>query len=244
MKHRHQLSAFLSGVLLTSLVLGIAAFPTLASSATRVIEVFTGVRVYVDEQDLDAGDTHGNPEAFIYNGTTYVAVAAISKSLGSPVQWEGTTRSVYIGKHTGTTPAQWLFDLDYFDMGGSASLRSIIKDNLGNEHQHTYRGNRASSFPGFYRDQNNYMSFKLNAQYSRLTGTMFQQYDYRTHGGETTFYIYGDGELLWSGVTGRGVDPADFSVDITGVLQLTVKAAVTNEYDMGYGALGEVGLWT
>lgn len=94
MKHKRILTA----VVTTALLLGLA-MPVLAAVVTKTITVETDVKVYVNDKALDAGDTHGNPDCFIYNGTTYVAVAAVSKSLGQDVKWEGQTRSVYIGRH-------------------------------------------------------------------------------------------------------------------------------------------------
>lgn len=235
-------AAFLAGVLVAVLVMALA-LPTFAVLSGKQVTIYPGVNIYMDDVLLNPTDANGNPvEVFIYNGTTYLPVRAISEALDKVVQWEGDTSSVFIGKHTGEKPADWLFSLDYFDYGGSWARNYITMDNLGVEHSHTYRGSNASTgIEGFYGT--NYMTFKLNAQYTRLTGVAFQQYEARAKDGTTTFQIYGDGELLWSGSTGRGVDPQEFNIDITGVLQLTVKASVTDGW-YGFGCLGEVGLWT
>jgi len=95
MKHNRRI---LTALLTAIVVLGLT-IPALAAVATKDITVETDVKVFVNDKALDAGDTHGNPDCFIYNGTTYVAVAAVSKSLGQDVKWEGETRSVYIGRH-------------------------------------------------------------------------------------------------------------------------------------------------
>lgn len=98
MKHRQRRIGFVAGLLVAA-SLSAAVLPTLAVTVAQTLTVHTGVSVYVDDVKIDAGDTHGNPDAFIYNGTTYVAVAAVSKSLGEAVKWENSTKSVYIGKH-------------------------------------------------------------------------------------------------------------------------------------------------
>ena len=102
MKKRQKATWFVSGVL-CSAVMASTVIPSVAALMEQKLTVHTGVQVYVDDVKLDAGDTHGNPDAFIYNGTTYVAVAAVSKSLGEDVLWEGDTKSVYIGKHEGVS---------------------------------------------------------------------------------------------------------------------------------------------
>ena len=100
MKHKRILTVVVALVMILGLTI-----PALASIATKNITVETDVKVFVNDKALDAGDTHGNPDCFIYNGTTYVAVAAVSKSLGQKVKWEGGTRSVYIGAHKGSGDA-------------------------------------------------------------------------------------------------------------------------------------------
>ena len=99
MKHKQSMMGFVSGILVSVLVAG-TVLPAVAAGTS--IWVDSGVKVYVNDIKIDAGDTHGNPDAFIYNGTTYVAAAAVSKSLGENVKWEGSTKSVYIGKHEGS----------------------------------------------------------------------------------------------------------------------------------------------
>ena len=103
MKHRQRRIGFVAG-LLVAVSLSAAVLPALAVTVAQTLTIHTGVSVYVDDVKIDAGDTHGNPDAFIYNGTTYVAVAAVSKSLGEAVKWEDSTKSVYIGKHMNETP--------------------------------------------------------------------------------------------------------------------------------------------
>lgn len=99
MKHTRKATWFLSGMLCAAILANTVA-PAAAALAAKTIEVYTGIEVFVDDKRIDAGETHGNPDAFAYNGTTYVAVAAISKSLGENVIWDGTNKKVYIGEHT------------------------------------------------------------------------------------------------------------------------------------------------
>ena len=101
MKHKQKLMGFVSGCLATAALI---TSPMAVELVAQTLEVYSGVKVYVDDKKIDAGNTNGNPEAFIYNGTTYVAVAAVSNSLGETVRWDGANKSVYIGKH-GETPS-------------------------------------------------------------------------------------------------------------------------------------------
>lgn len=234
MKKTHTIRAFLAGVLVTLFVVGIV--PSTLAAGGKNVEIFPGVNIYIDDQKLNPTDANGNPvEAFIYNGSTYLPVRAISEALGRPIQWEGATTSVYVGKHSGSRPAVWLSQMDYF--AGTADsgfyTASSEKDNFGTTHTNCITR---------YFDR----SYALNGQYSRLTGTLYQTYDRRSLTVDSSYYleIYGDGELLWSRIFQRGdtgIEPIPIDINLTGVLRLQVKFGGGSNATL---SLGDVGLWT
>lgn len=217
--------------------------PTAASMVGKTINVYTGISVYVDDQEIIPTDVNGNRvDVFYYNGTTYLPARAISKVFGKPIQWEGKTQSIYIGSHKSDKPAVWLQELDYFT-GNDLRVRDNVKDNMGNNRQETISGN------GYTGEFDN--TYLINGQYSAISGTLFQIYDERSTEGEraSKLKIYGDGDLLYSAEVRGGVEPVDFQVDITGVMELRV------EFDPYYATrvfgtsryvaeLDDVGLWT
>lgn len=239
MKRTNKFVSFLSGMLTALLLVGMAA-PALAAGFSKYIEVSTGVSLYMDDTKLDPRDANGNPvEVFIYNGTTYLPVRAISEALEIPVQWDGSTRSVYVGKHTGNKPAVWLADMDYFLGTENLSKANTAKDNTGETHVHCI-------MRGFTR------KYMLNGNYSRLTGTLFQKYEYRSDSlfsEKPGMAIYADGELVYEYGFAKGdtgIKPVNFDIDLTGVLELEVSFGDGGD---SYGlsaclALGDVGLWT
>lgn len=228
MKKAQNAKWFVLGVLVTVMVIQFA-LPSMAALASKTIQVFTGIDIYVDDKKLNPTDANGNPvEAFVYNGTTYLPVRAVSNALDVPVQWDGKTSSVYLGKHSSEKMAVLLANLDYFT-GKDLSLKNL-KDNLGNEHPQSLNTNF----------NNTYL---LNGQYSAISGTLFQVYEYRSKYTETTLNIYGDGELLYTATVTQGVQPIDFKVDLTGVLELRVELA-GNSVMYDTGALADLGLWT
>ena len=80
------------------LLIQLPCSPALAALTNKTIQVATGVSLYINDQKLDPKDPNGNPvEPFILDGTTYLPVRAVSEALGVPIQWEGSTWSVYIG---------------------------------------------------------------------------------------------------------------------------------------------------
>lgn len=233
MKRMQKAKYFLSGILCTLMLLALTE-PALGALVGKAIQVYTGVNVYVDDVKIEPQDEHGNPvEVFSYNGTTYLPVRALSKAFGKPIQWDGKTLSVYVGKHSSDKPAVWLENLDYFDSDGHTLKASKdTKDNLGRVYEHALRPTCRSS-----------TTYKLNGQYSAISGTYFQEYSKRDKKDEGTMKIYGDGELLYTATVSGGIDPIDFRVDLTGVLELKIVFSNNTYYTDVYVALGSCGLW-
>lgn len=203
---------------------------------SKTISVASGVNLYLDDKKFTPKDGNGNPlEAFIHNGSTYLPVRAISEALDVPIQWDSGTQSVYIGKHTGDKPAAWLSEMDYFDKDGIWDYNKITKDNLGNEHTH-------SLYPESY-GRGDYITYKLNGKYSFLTGLYYQRYENRSSYG-AKLSIYADGELVWSGEVGSGIDPIEINVNVQGVNEIKFAIDPDTSISDHHTAIGELGLWT
>ena len=231
--------SFLRGVLVTLLVISLAT-PALAA-AGKMIEVFGGIKIYIDDVELNPKDAAGNPvDVFVYNGTTYLPVRAVSEALGKPVQWDGKTQSVYIGKHSSDTPAAYLSEMDYFTKSGSWRFNELTTDNLGNNHTHSI--DNTNAFSGNYK-----VVYKLDGQYSRLTAWYYQEYSVRDMDSSrtSTLIISGDGKELWQGTMAAGIEPQYIDIDVTGVLELTIEYPESrSNTNTRYTALGDVALWT
>jgi len=245
---RTRIRDFLSGMLIAGILFTLAA-PAMAALTSKWIQVYTGVNVYVDDHPLHPTDVNGDPvEVFAYNGTTYLPIRAVSDAVGKPVQYDGKTQSVYLGKHTGDKPAVWLKDLERYSKKDSYDYKFTVvaeqTDNLGNTHYDCIGRSIGN-------DEGMWYSYRINGQYTAISGTLFQPYYDRDGKASTTMTIYGDGERLYTATVRGGSDPIDpisFHVDITGVLELKVE--LTGYYvDTGMrwatpGLIGECGLWT
>jgi len=101
--------------------------------------------------------------------------------------------------------------LDCF-YGYNISIENNKKDNLGNIHNNV--ADLSSAYNNIY---------KINKQYSRLSGIWFQHYEYKTGKYyDSTLEIYGDGELLYSGKMGAGIEPIYLNLNISGVSELKI----------------------
>lgn len=205
MKQRVQ--GIVIGMVIMSLIY---AMPVLAAFIDKYITVQTGVNIYVNDNLLKPTDANGNPvEPFIYEGTTYLPVRAIANAFDTDVKWEGKTGSVYVGKHKSDEPAVLLQDLDYFT-GKDFKFKTSEKDNLGKNQTNVLYG---------YSIENVY---KINGKYTSIAGTLFQFYESRSSSWPSNIKIYGDGKLLYEADMNKGIEPIDFNIDITGVLELKV----------------------
>ena len=203
------------GVVL-ALTFSLLILPTLADMVEKQITVSTGISIYMNDIRLKPVDASGKPvEALIYNGTTYLPVRAVADAVGKAVMWNGKTRSVYLGKHDTDVPTVLLHELDYFDKSGSFKSYIDVKDNLGNIYDNGISGISYSS---------QWQTYFINGKYRKMKGSFILAYGARSTTYENKFKVYGDGKLIFnSPVMTGGVHPANFEIDLTGVLELKIE---------------------
>ena len=88
----------LAMILVICLAAGVGAFA--ADSYTKnLVANYVGVKLVVDGVTITPKDAKGNVvDPFIVDGTTYLPVRAVAEALGKEVDWDGTTKTVYIGE--------------------------------------------------------------------------------------------------------------------------------------------------
>lgn len=71
-----------------------------ASTGTQNISAtYDNIKIVVDGRTVNA-----SAEPFIYNGVTYLPVRAVGEALGKEVNWDGSTKTVYIGATSNSMP--------------------------------------------------------------------------------------------------------------------------------------------
>ena len=90
-------SRFLGGVLVVVLIISLCVPAFAATLVKKNISIDSGVSIYTDESILIPKDVTGKTvDAFIYNGTTYLPVRALSEALGKTIAWDGSTGTVFV----------------------------------------------------------------------------------------------------------------------------------------------------
>ena len=228
MKHFQKLIYFAFGVIVTLAIN--RAVPTFAESAAVVKQLTANftvggnpISIFVDGNKISPKDGNGNAvDPFVVDGTTYLPVRAVSEALGKTVTWEGSTATVYIGQKPGAEVL--LNDCAY----GSTQFKFVS----GGEYM-LMTGKKY--FNGFrIPDVKLSALFSLNGQYTQLNGIIGAA-DGSPFWQNVDVSILGDGKLLKSFTVTAEDLPKDFTVDVSGVLQLKIESDGKNYLGMQNG---------
>lgn len=208
MKKSHRARDILFGMLLMAAFVGLLG----AAATQKNITVATDVPIYVDGVEMKPTDSNGNPvDTFIYNGTTYVPLRAVSEYLGKAVKWDGNNRRVYIGEVPGQK--QYLVDVcppyqtkdyeqpDIITMAGVKYTKGfkVHERNTGNS---------------------GYALYNLNGQYKTLDFDIGHVDGQRME--NCTLSIYLDGEIIFSLELDPYMMPTHYSIPLNGALQMQI----------------------
>lgn len=76
-------------------------FGAMAANNVKTIDVTTGVNIMIDGKEFVPKDANGKSvEVFIYNGTTYVPIRAVTELFGKQISYDAATDTVFIGEVT------------------------------------------------------------------------------------------------------------------------------------------------
>ena len=245
---KKRLQGLIVGVLIGAMLTSGMVF---AKQISETAELFyNNIKIYIDGGEIVPKDANGNVvEPFIYNGTTYLPVRAISNAFGKDVEWDGTTQSVYIGKKDQTKPDNYLDRIQYNDYKSASVYNdfSIINGSITdyNGEQYTngivysiYTG-QFDQIDGDKDEANAIISYPLNSQYSNFKGKIVipEKIDISTWGtledcvaGRADILFYGDGKLLHKSTAVNSSMTHTFDINVSGVNQLVVKVKLWYEY--------------
>ena len=220
-KRKDLLRGFVLGVLLTALA---AAIPAVGAAATkRTIDVvYNDIKLVIDGKEITPLDGAGNPvEPFIYEGTTYLPLRAVSNALTNgekPVSWDQSTYTVYIGER----PVEAQKIVNMADMKSYPNgLTAFKTGDSFKVRQQTYTPfNSVVSYSYNWAD-----TYLLNGDYTTFEG-MVAAIDGSSNppfSGSVVFTNADTNEVLLEVVTEPMKDPVPVTVDVTGVDRLTIR---------------------
>jgi len=198
---------FIAGFLLCLLL---SATVVWAATGGTMIEVFPGVNVVVNgvPQDFPA-----DMQPFISGGRTFLPLRGVSDALGLPVDWDGSTRTVYIGNIPGGQPF-WSAVPPHAGGFNRVPAGSTVAGVPFDNAVFAAITGGGSVFTQVSRHN-------LNAQYRTFTATIGRLDGSWTNPGTISFF--GDGHELASFQVGVNELPVDISIDVTGVVLFTIE---------------------
>ena len=202
---RNRIRDMAAGFILCALL---SATVLTAASGGVTREVFYDVNIVVN-------GTAWNPPAdmtpFISEGRTFLPVRGIAELLDVPVDWDGATRTVFVGTIPHGAPLMQI--VPPFEQSGMTTRASVSIS--GN--------NFADAIVTSHQSAEAWQTHNLNAQFSSISGTI-GRIDGSWHGSTSISFI-GDGRTLAIFEVGANDSPRDISVDVSGVIQLRIQVS-------------------
>ncbi|GIO29385.1 MULTISPECIES: NPCBM/NEW2 domain-containing protein [Paenibacillus] len=163
------------------------------------------------------------PASFMYKGTNYLPMRMVAEMLGKEVQWDGKNSTVIVGGDKGDVDVlSKLSPTRLFDTSDLYEYRSINKT-MKLQGQSYNTGLQVC----YLSEKPTTQEYDLNGRYKKLTfnfGADDALYDSwnGTHEGASKLTVLGDGKELWSGIATTGVPQKDVSIEVSGVLKLSL----------------------
>lgn len=239
--NKEKFKGILIGIILT-ISLTLAINSSYAESIAKYIRVnYPNVKIFVNNVEITPKDAQGKTvEPFIYEGSTFLPVRAISEALGKNIDWDDKTKSVYINDQGVSKPET---------SKSMGPVEFLSKHSLKNNNDFVIEGNSTILVNGAKYDYNNKVfgkenlkvNYKINKNYSAIRGVILTGDKGEGMYGNNLI-INGDGKTLFKGseyLKTKGFkdgnipknssnQPVEFEVNISGIDNL--------EIDFGYFA--------
>lgn len=99
------------------------AFATDAIKTQMIEANYMGIKLVVNGIEVTPKDATGHEvEPFTSNGTTYLPVRAVAAALGQDVEWDGETKTVYIGDNIPGKAVNWMQKLPPYQLNNAEAF--------------------------------------------------------------------------------------------------------------------------
>ena len=127
---KNKILGFISGVLMTVIILSASAV-VFGDSISKTVEIFfKDIKISIDGEYIEPKDAEGNKvEPFVLDGTTYLPVRAVAEAIGMDVEWDGETNTVYLDEKSKVDGKALLreFFANYLELN-NAEMVTTMKD--------------------------------------------------------------------------------------------------------------------
>ncbi len=230
---REKLKGLVAGLLIGTTVAGGSVW---AATGMRSIDVmFDNIKIYMDGELVEPKDANGQTvEPFVYNGTTYLPVRAVSNAIGKDVSWDGVEKVVYLGAKPGSSE-NWL------DVCGPYQYTQGTEYRLTDNKYFTMSGKKYTN--GYVLEGHGFSKiealYNLNSQYKSLSFTV-GHIDGKKNV-NATLNIYLDGiiayttELKYDDVARKITVPLNNALQMKISLELDCYSSVSSAYGFSEG---------
>ncbi|MUT67396.1 hypothetical protein GOM71_15815 [Paenibacillus sp. NEAU-GSW1] len=205
------------------------AFAASTGKLTNIKVISGGIKLFVDGKLIKPTDGNGKVvEPFIYDGTTYLPLRALSNALTNyekPVNWDSATSSIYVGQAPVAAQTD-LADLKTYNnndvnvrTGEEAAFQLLDKT--------ITPFNRLDSYSSF--------TYMLHSNYSQINGQFV--IPYTSLGDDSTGKVYfysvdkkGNQTLIQEYSAEAGDDPVSLTVDLRGVEILVIQTMYSGAF--------------
>lgn len=225
---KKRLQGMIIGVLIGSVIAGGTVY---AKSGTESIQVmYDNIKIFMDGEEVTPKDGNGQSvEPFIYNGTTYLPVRAVSNAVGKEVSWDGVEKVIYLGAKPGNVenwldvcgPYQYgngreyrLTDNKYFTMSGKKYTNGFVLGDITN----VARG---------------WALFNLNGKYDSLTFTVGHIDE--SSAGNVTMNVYLDGIIAYTKELKYDDVASKVTIPLNRALQMKIELCDARDWAATYG---------
>lgn len=225
-------------ILCLAMILVLSSTLLAASRSVNIKVTYDNIKVVVGGQEVLMGkDSRGKQiEPFIYNGTTYLPVRAVAEALGQKVEWDGSTKTVFIG--TG------VINTGEIEKKLTETVEAFSKMNTGiiSKDQHykslDLAGNKYDNgiiLSSVYNKEG-HAKFNLEGKYTNLRGLLGADQE----GTTLKVHFIGDGKFLQSFDIVSGQLPINVNLNVTGVRMFEIRFERIGETSLSNGAFADV----
>lgn len=198
--------------------------------------LYDNIKIVIDGVEITPKDSKGEAvEPFMYNGTTYLPVRAVSEAFGKTVTWDGQNKKIYISSN-GEIPKEprevYLYKEQYLATNIAGRLHGEDNNFNANVQKDIFfnRVNAGDTKVGDKYVKDYFVTYALNGKATSLIGRMGPYNNIGDTDIEVVFTILNEkGNILYqSQALKKGDNWINLNLDVKDAMEITFKATVSS----------------